>query len=103
PTWTGNSVLTAHVTNASGLAGPVAALKSLKYGDQIIVHMGGVKYIYEIRNSRLVRPYSTGFAFESLPDHSYLTLITCQGYNPVDETYLFRRVVRAVLISVEDE
>ena len=103
PTWTGNSVLTAHVTNASGLAGPFAALKSLKYGDQIIVHMGGVKYIYEIRNSRLVRPYSTGFAFESLPDHSYLTLITCQGYNPVDETYLFRRVVRAVLVSVEDE
>ena len=103
PTWTGNSVLTAHVTNASGLAGPFAALKSLKYGDQIIVHMGGVKYIYEIRNSRLVRPYSTSFAFESLPDHSYLTLITCQGYNPVDETYLFRRVVRAVLISVEDE
>ncbi len=103
PTWNGNSVLTAHVTNADGLAGPFAALKSLKYGDQIIVHMGGVKYIYEIRNSRLVRSYSTSFAFEPLQDHSYLTLITCQGYNPINESYLFRRVVRAVLISVENE
>jgi sortase (surface protein transpeptidase) len=62
-----------------------------------------VKYIYEVRNSRLVRPYSTNFAFESKQDASYLTLITCQGFNPLNETYLFRRVVRAVLISAEDE
>lgn len=100
PTWNGNSVLTAHVTNASGLEGPFVALKSLRYGDQIIVHFGGVKYVYEVRNSRLVRPYSTGFAFESLPEHSYITLITCQGYNPLNDTYLFRRVVRAVLVEV---
>jgi LPXTG-site transpeptidase (sortase) family protein len=103
PTWNGNSVLTAHVTNASGLEGPFAALKSLKYGDQIIIHMGGAKYVYEVRNSRLARPYSTNFAFESLPEHSYLTLITCQIYLPTSETYLFRRVVRAVLVSVENK
>jgi len=103
PTWNGNSVLTAHVTNASGLEGPFAALKDLKYGDQVIVHIGGVKYIYEVRNSRLVRPYSTNFAFESKQDASYLTLITCQGYNPLNETYLFRRVVRAVLIRTESD
>lgn len=101
PTWTGNSVLTAHVTNASGLDGPFAALKSLKYGDQIIVHMGGMKYVYEVRNTRLARPYSTSFAFESKQDASYLTLITCSGYNPLNESYLFRRVVRAVLVEVK--
>lgn len=101
PTWTGNSVLTAHVTNASGLEGPFAALKSLKYGDQIIIHMGGAQYIYEVRNSEMVRPTSTGFAFESKSDAAYLTLITCQGYNPLSESYLFRRVVRAVLIQVK--
>jgi LPXTG-site transpeptidase (sortase) family protein len=103
PTWNGNSVLTAHVTNANGLDGPFAALKTLKYGDQIIIHMGGAKYVYEVRNSRLARPYSTSFAFESMPEHSYLTLITCQVYLPTSETYLFRRVVRAVLVSVENE
>ncbi|MBI3170637.1 MAG: sortase [Chloroflexi bacterium] len=103
PTWNGNSVLTAHVTNPSGLDGPFAALKSLKYGDQVIVHFGGVKYVYEVRNTRLMRPYSTNFAFESKQDHSYLTLITCSGYNPINESYLLRRVVRAVLVSTISE
>lgn len=103
PTWMGNSVLTAHVTNASGLDGPFAALKTLKYGDQIIVHLGGVQYIYEVRETKLSRPYSTNYAFESKQDASYLTLITCQGYNPLNESYLFRRVVRAVLVSTLSE
>jgi LPXTG-site transpeptidase (sortase) family protein len=101
PTWNGNSVLTAHVTNADGLDGPFAALKKLKYGDQVIIHMGGAKYIYEIRATKLARPYSTSFAFQSMQDHSYLTLITCQGYNPLNESYLFRRVIRAVLVEVK--
>lgn len=101
PTWNDNSVLTAHVVNASGLDGPFAALKSLKYGDQIIVHMGGAKYIYEVQATKLTRPYATNFAFESKQDAAYLTLITCAGYNPLNESYLFRRVVRAVLVSVE--
>lgn len=103
PTWTGNSILTAHVTNADGLPGPFAELTKLRYGDQVIVHMGGEKYIYEIRNSRLVRPFATSFAYESLQDHSYLTLITCQVYLPNSDSYLFRRVVRAVLVSVESK
>ena len=103
PTWTGNSVLTAHVTNASGLQGPFAALKQLKYGDQIIVHMGGMKYVYEVRETKLSRPYSTSYAFESKQDAAYLTLITCSGYNPLNESYLFRRVVRAVLVSTVSE
>ena len=103
PTWTGNSVLTAHVTNASGVDGPFAALKSLKYGDQIIVHFGGVRYVYEVRETKLSRPYSTNYAFESKQDASYLTLVTCSGYHPLNESYLFRRVVRAVLVSTLSE
>lgn len=103
PTWNGNSVLTAHVINASGLDGPFAALDKLKYGDQVIVHMGGAKYIYEVRETKLSRPYSTNYAFESKQDAAYLTLITCSGYNPLNDTYLFRRVVRAVLVSTVSE
>ncbi|WKZ47134.1 MAG: sortase [Anaerolineales bacterium] len=101
PTWNGNSVLTAHVTNASGLSGPFANLKDLKYGDQIIVHLSGQKYIYEVQDSRMTRPYSTSFAFQSMQDHSYLTLITCQGYIPFSNAYFFRRIVRAVLVEVK--
>jgi LPXTG-site transpeptidase (sortase) family protein len=103
PTWEGNSVLTAHVTNADGLDGPFANLTKLKFGDQIIVHAFGQKYIFELRNSRMVKPFSTSFAFEDLEDESYLTLITCQVYLPKSDTYLYRRVIRAVLVKIETE
>ena len=103
PSWEGNSVLTAHVTNANGLAGPFARLKDLKYGDRIVVHLLGEKYIFEVRNSRMVTPSSTSFAMEDLDGYSYLTLITCQGYNDRNDSYRFRRVVRAVLIEVQPD
>lgn len=101
PTWEGNSVLTAHVTNPSGLAGPFAELGRLKHGDQIIIHMDEQRYIFEVRESKLVRPDTTAFALQDLEDNAYLTLITCQGYNPLNDSYLFRRVVRAVLVEVK--
>jgi len=43
PSWDGNSVLTAHVTDSNGLPGPFANIKKLKYGDQIIILMFGEK------------------------------------------------------------
>ena len=101
PTWNGNSVLTAHVTDTNGLPGPFAALKGLQYGDRVIVHLLGQQYIYEVRDTRLSRPASTRYAFQSLQDHSYLTLITCQDYVSSSDSYLFRRIVRAVLVEVK--
>jgi len=103
PSWEGNSVITGHVTDSNGLPGPFANIKGLQHGDQIIVHMGGMKYIFEVRNSKLVRPDTTDFAFEHLEGNSYITLITCSGYNPLNGSYLFRRIVRAVLVSVVNE
>ena len=103
PTWEGNSVLTAHVTDANGLPGPFANLKNLAYGNKIVVHLYGEKYTFEVRQSRMVFPDTTAYAFEHLKDHSYLTLITCQGYNFLTDSYMFRRVVRAVLVSVTAE
>jgi LPXTG-site transpeptidase (sortase) family protein len=101
PSWEGNSVLTAHVMGADGLPGPFAKLQDLKYGEQIIVHMLDQQYVFEIRNKRLVRPDSTAFAFEHLEDASYLTLITCSGYNEETNTYSFRRLIRTVLVEVK--
>lgn len=101
PTWEGNSVITAHVTNADGLPGPFANLKNLKYGEQIIFHLLDQQYVFEIRNKRLVRPETTAFAFEHLEDHSYLTLITCQGYDPATDSYRQRRLIRAVLMDIK--
>jgi LPXTG-site transpeptidase (sortase) family protein len=101
PSWEGNSVVTGHVMGADGLPGPFAKLQDLQYGEQIIVHMLDQQYIFEIRNKRLARPDSTAFAFEHLEDASYLTLVTCSGYNKESDTYSFRRIIRAVLVSVK--
>jgi LPXTG-site transpeptidase (sortase) family protein len=101
PTWEGNSVLTAHATDSNGLPGPFANLKDLKYGDQIIVHLNGQQYTFEVRNTSLARTASGSYAFKHLEGNSYLTLITCQGYNVTSDSYLFRRIVRAVLVSVK--
>jgi LPXTG-site transpeptidase (sortase) family protein len=103
PSWIGNSVLTGHVYTSNGLPGPFINLKNLGYGDTIIVHLYGQKYIFEVQSTRLVRPSSKEFALQHLEGHSYLTLITCQGYNPLNDSYLFRRIVRAVLVNIELE
>jgi len=103
PTWLGNSVITAHVTDANGKPGPFAEIRNLSHGANIIVHLAGEKYTYEVRDTRLVFPDTTSYAFEHLGGRSYLTLITCQGYNFLTDSYMFRRVVRAVLMKVETE
>ncbi|HAV76700.1 MAG TPA: hypothetical protein DCX53_05020 [Anaerolineae bacterium] len=103
PSWEGNSVITAHVYDSNGLPGPFNNIKKLNHGDQVIVHLAGEKYIFEVRDSSMVFPSTTKSALEHLEGHSYLTLITCQWYNPVTDSYAFRRVVRAVLVSVQPE
>lgn len=100
PTLEGNTVLTGHVWDNNNHPGPFANLKSLKYGDQIKIIAWGETYTYEIRESKVVIPsqVSKVFKHETL---DWVTLMTCEAYNPFGDNYLFRRVVRAVLISVE--
>ena len=101
PTWAGNSVITAHVTLPSGLAGPFADLKSLRFGDRVIVHGWGQRYIYEIRSVDLVSPAERSvFRHE---ERSWLTLVTCHGYDEREAAYRWRVVARAVLIEVQAE
>ena len=101
PTWAGNSMLTGHVYNASGLPGPFVALQKLGYGSQVILHAFGNRHIYEVRSSTLVRPNDLSpFQHEDL---SWLTLVTCKGYDETTGEYAYRRVVRAVLVFVEPE
>jgi LPXTG-site transpeptidase (sortase) family protein len=102
PSWDGNSVLTGHVGLANGNPGPFANLGSLAYGDQVIIHVSGQKYIYEVRTSRLVSPSSVSSVIkhEELP---WVTLITCKSYNEKTGEYTYRTVVRAVLVKVLDE
>lgn len=99
PTWNGNSVITAHVWDAINKPGPFAQLKSLKYGDQVKIHAFGMVYTYEITESALITNTDAKTAFKHNAK-SVITLITCEDYKEFSNTYSYRRMVRAVLVSV---
>lgn len=102
PTWKGNSVITAHVWDALNKPGPFARLKELKYGDQVKIHAFGQVYIYEVRETTTITPTDTS-AMLKPQEKSWLTLITCEGFQEVTKDYSSRRMVRAVLVSVTTE
>jgi LPXTG-site transpeptidase (sortase) family protein len=99
PTWDGNTVLTGHVTNASGNPGPFANIKSLKFGDQLTIQAYGETYTYEVRENKLVTSDDMSI-IEEHKSRDWVTLITCEYFNETTGQYLYRRVVRAVLIVV---
>ncbi len=101
PTHAGNSVITGHVYDANGQPGPFVNLNKLYWGHQIIVHLGSQKYIYEVREVRLVWPDDRKvFRHEEYP---WLTLITCKDYDKNTKTYAQRVAVGAVLVKIVDE
>ena len=99
PSWNGNSVLTGHVYGYNGAPGPFFNLSKLNYGDQIIIHAYGAKYIYEIRASEVVKPNDASVMKHE--EKAWLTLLTCKEYDAKTNTYKKRLMIRAVLISVE--
>ena len=100
PTWAGNTVITGHVWDAYNRPGIFANIKDLSYGDQIEIEAWGLTYLYEVRESKLITTKNIDSAFQS-EEHDWLTLVTCEFYNPFSGNYLFRRTVRAVLVGVK--
>ena len=100
PTWQGNSVITGHVWNADNTPGVFAGLKSLQYGDAILIHAYGQTYTYEVRESTRIDSASVQSALKH-EKLAWLTLLTCEEYQIDQKTYSARRMVRAVLVSVQ--
>jgi len=102
PTMAGNSVITAHVWDALNKPGPFSNLKNLSYGDKVIVRAWGQVFTYEVQTNSLVSPNNlkTVMKRESL---SWVTLVTCETFNDKTSVYAYRRMVRAVLVSVVNE
>ncbi len=100
PTWAGNTGITAHTILPNGLDGPFAHLDQLVWGDKVVIHAWGLRYVYEVRFVRQVSPQSTGtvLGHEIL---DWVTLITCDFYDEVLRQYLTRVVAQAVLVSVD--
>jgi len=99
PTWSGNTVITGHVWDVFNQPGIFAELKSLTYGDEIIIRAWGKSYHYEVQEKRLLLPSQTETAFRH-EEYDWVTLITCEFYNPFVDEYIFRRAVRAVLVDI---
>jgi LPXTG-site transpeptidase (sortase) family protein len=97
PGFSGNSVLTSHVTLPYGQAGPFANLHKLKAGDKIFVHSYGDLYIYEVRSISELNALDPSILRHE--DKSWLTLVTCADYHEKAETYLKRLVVKAELVE----
>lgn len=99
PTLAGNTVITAHVWGADNQPGPFYELESLAYGDRFTISAWGNTYTYEVRSNELHHPN----ALRPLghEDYDWVTLVTCEGFDEAVGEYLFRRVVRAVLVSVD--
>ncbi|MCB2179598.1 DUF11 domain-containing protein [bacterium] len=97
PTGFGNSAITGHVYLPNGKPGPFVDLGTLMWGDEIIVHMDGVSYIYQVQEvSRALR---SDLSVLEHKDASWITLITCQGFNMKTGEYNSRLVVQAVLVG----
>ena len=100
PTWAGNTVITGHVWDAYNNPGIFSDLKTLTYGDQVQIKAWGLTYTYEVRESNLVTTKNVNAVLQS-EEFDWVTLVTCEFYNPFSGDYLFRRSVRAVLVSVK--
>ena len=100
PTWSGNTALTAHVNLSDGTSGPFARINELRWGDEITVHAFGQRYTYEVRRIKYVKPDDPSVL--SHEDLDWVTLITCRGYDPGQDSYLWRVAVQAVLVRIED-
>jgi len=99
PTNPGNTVITSHVWNASNLAGPFARLNELQHGDRFSIDAYGYSYTYEVRTNRLVSPTSTSVLAHK--DYDWVTLLICDSFSEGSGSYLYRRAVQAVLVSVD--
>ena len=99
PTFSGNSVITAHIVNADGKPGPFARIKQLDPGEYIYIDLAGYRYTYKVVTNSRAKPNDISvLRHEEKP---WLTLVTCDNYNYKTGKYLSRVVIRAVLIDID--
>jgi LPXTG-site transpeptidase (sortase) family protein len=101
PTWPGNTLLSAHSFLADGTPGPFSELDRLGWGDEVVVHAFGMRYVYRVRQIMLVKPDDPSIWQHE--EYDWITLITCRAFDESTGSYRWRYVVRAVLVSVETE
>jgi LPXTG-site transpeptidase (sortase) family protein len=89
----GNAVLAGHITIPGAGWGPFRELNTLRPGDFIFVERPGETLTYEVIDSKEVPPDAMEVVFPT--EDQRLTLITCSGWDEVEEEYAGRIVVVA--------
>ena len=102
PTFNGNTVLTAHVIDSNNNLGPFSDIKGMKLNDKIYIHAYGKIYVYEVQENQKISPANISMVFKH-EEYSWVTLVTCEDYDAKAKVYQYRRMVRAVLVSVVPE
>ena len=99
PTYSGNSVISGHVSLTNKKAAPFANLSRLRVGDEVIVQAVQYRYIYSVRVVKEIAPDNLS-VFGRKPE-PWITLLTCSGYEPSTGQFKTRLVVQALLVRVE--
>jgi LPXTG-site transpeptidase (sortase) family protein len=90
---TGNIVLAGHVENFDGGAGVFAAIDDLRLGDPVVLSDGAQVKYYAVTEVKTVQPDDLTVLYPT--DTDRITLITCDGYDFVNNSYQQRIVVIA--------
>jgi LPXTG-site transpeptidase (sortase) family protein len=90
---TGNIVLAGHVENFDGGAGVFASIDDLRLGDPVVLSDGAQVKYYAVTEVKTVQPDDLTVLYPTQADR--ITLITCDGYDFVNNSYQTRVVVIA--------
>lgn len=94
---TGNIVLAGHVEMVDGRKGVFSAVSELSIGDPLILVQGQERRVYNVSDILHVEPDDLTPLYPTSNDR--LTLVTCTGYDFVEDIYQQRLVVVAERVS----
>lgn len=94
----GNTILAGHVYSSDGYPGPFIDLKSLNWGDELILNIYGEEFTYQVRQTFETGPDDMSVLADE-NDYFWLTLVTCSDYNENTDQYQSRYVVKAIRLE----
>ena len=88
-----------HVAEATTGNGPFSHLSALQNGDTIVYRFGDTDYTYVIERMNWVSPSAVEVLFQ--PEGDKIILVTCTGWNAVEQDYTQRLIVQARLAQTK--
>ncbi|MBL7163789.1 MAG: sortase [Anaerolineales bacterium] len=98
PTHLGNSVIAGHINVPDGSTGPFADIDQLAWSDRILIHLNGDVYVFEVREVYRTTPDDLDVLTRE-DGYSWITLVTCDTFDPISHKYTFRTIVVAVRVD----